>query len=34
MANETTRLAEYAAALRYDDIPDDVVERAKHCITD
>ena len=34
MANETTRLAEYAAALRYDDIPADVVERAKHCITD
>ena len=34
MGNETTRLAEYAAALRYDDIPADVVERAKHCITD
>jgi 2-methylcitrate dehydratase PrpD len=34
MGNETARLAEYAAALRYDDIPADVVERAKHCITD
>src|SRR5262245_2927677 len=34
MANETTRLAEYAAALRYDDIPPDVVERAKQCIAD
>ena len=34
MGNETTRLAEYAAALRYDDIPADVVQRAKHCITD
>ena len=34
MANETTRVAEYAAALRYDDIPPDVIERAKHCITD
>src|SRR6266508_2886835 len=34
MGNETTRLAEYAAALRYDEIPADVVERAKHCITD
>ena len=34
MANETVRLAEYAAALRYEDIPRDVVERAKDCITD
>src|SRR6266511_4733682 len=34
MANETTHVAEYAAALRYDDIPADVVERAKHCIAD
>jgi 2-methylcitrate dehydratase PrpD len=34
MANETTRVAEYAAALRYDDIPADVIERAKHCIAD
>jgi len=34
MANETRRLAEYAAALRYDEIPADVVQRAKHCITD
>jgi 2-methylcitrate dehydratase PrpD len=34
MANETTQVAEYAAALRYDDIPPDVIERAKHCIAD
>jgi len=34
MANETTQLAEYAAALRYDDIPADVIERAKHAIVD
>jgi 2-methylcitrate dehydratase PrpD len=34
MANETVRLAEYAAGLRYEDIPRDVVERAKDCITD
>jgi 2-methylcitrate dehydratase PrpD len=34
MANETTRLAQYAAALRYEDIPSDVIERAKHAITD
>ena len=34
MPNETTRLAEYAAALRYDDIPADVVQRAKDCIVD
>src|SRR5947209_153738 len=34
MANETTQLAEYAAACRYDHIPPDVVERAKQCITD
>ena len=34
MAHETVRLAEYAAALRYEDIPPDVVERAKHAIAD
>jgi 2-methylcitrate dehydratase PrpD len=34
MANETVRLAEYAAGLRYEDIPADVVQRAKDCITD
>jgi 2-methylcitrate dehydratase PrpD len=34
MANETTGVAEYAVALRYDDIPADVIERAKHCIVD
>jgi 2-methylcitrate dehydratase PrpD len=34
MANETVRLAEYAADLRYEDIPLDVVQRAKDCITD
>ena len=34
MANETRQLAEYAATLSYADIPADVIERAKHCITD
>jgi 2-methylcitrate dehydratase PrpD len=34
MAKETTELAEYAAACRYEDFPSDVVERAKQCITD
>ncbi len=34
MADETVRLADYAAALRYDDLPPDVVQRAKDCITD
>lgn len=34
MAGETVRLAEYAARLRYDDLPSDVVQRAKDCITD
>jgi len=34
MANETVRLAEYAAGLRYDQLPPEVVQRAKDCITD
>ncbi len=34
MANETVRLAEYAAGLRYEDIPPEVVQRAKDCIID
>jgi 2-methylcitrate dehydratase PrpD len=34
MANETVCLAEYAASLRYDDLPREVVQRAKDCITD
>ena len=34
MAHETVRLAEYAAALRYQDLPADVVRRAKECIAD
>src|SRR5258708_18957331 len=34
MANETAQVAEYAAAFRYEDIPPDVVERAKQCIAD
>ena len=34
MANETVRLAEYAAGLRYEDLPPDVVQRAKDCIID
>jgi 2-methylcitrate dehydratase PrpD len=34
MAKETAQLAQYAATFRYDDIPSDVVDRAKQCITD
>jgi 2-methylcitrate dehydratase PrpD len=34
MANETDLLAQYASALRYEDIPADVIERAKQCIAD
>lgn len=34
MSNETIRLAAYAAQLRYEDIPPDVRQRAKDCITD
>ncbi|MFZ1094386.1 MAG: MmgE/PrpD family protein, partial [Xanthobacteraceae bacterium] len=34
MAKETATLADYAATLRYEDIPGDVIERAKQCITD
>ena len=34
MANETIQLAEYAARLKYEDIPAPVVRRAKDCIAD
>lgn len=34
MANETVQLATYAAELRYEDLPPDVVQRAKDCIAD
>jgi 2-methylcitrate dehydratase PrpD len=34
MANETARLAEYAATLRYEDLPPAVVARAKATIAD
>src|SRR5438128_332558 len=34
MANETVRLAEYAASLRYDDLPSEVVAAARDCIID
>ena len=34
MAKETTQVAEYAARYRYEDIPPDVLDRAKQCITD
>jgi 2-methylcitrate dehydratase PrpD len=33
-AHETERLAAYASALRYEDLPAPVVERAKACIAD
>ncbi|MGE5269570.1 MAG: MmgE/PrpD family protein [Thiohalocapsa sp.] len=34
MAEETVRLARYAAALRYEDLPAEVVAAAKDCIID
>jgi len=34
MANETVQLAEYAARLRYEDLPPEVIQRAKDCIAD
>jgi 2-methylcitrate dehydratase PrpD len=34
MAQETVRLAEYAAALRYEDLPAAVVRQARECIID
>ncbi len=34
MAQETVRLARYAAALRYEDIPVEIIGRAKECIAD
>src|SRR5256884_5488031 len=33
-AGQTRRLAEYAAGLRYEDIPADVIQHAKDAITD
>ena len=34
VAHETQRLAEFAASLRYEDVPADVVERARNTIID
>ena len=34
MAHETVRLAEYASGLRYNELPPEVVQRAKDCIAD
>jgi 2-methylcitrate dehydratase PrpD len=34
MAQETVRLARYAAALRYEDLPSEIVTQAKECIAD
>src|SRR5262249_48048344 len=34
MANETLRLAEYAAQLRIEDVPADVIQRARDTIID
>src|SRR5271170_183410 len=34
MAHETRSLADYAAALRYDDLPEAVIRRAKDCLID
>src|SRR3984893_15760063 len=33
-AGQTTRLAEYAVGLRYEEIPAEVLQRAKDCIAD
>ncbi len=34
MAKETVRLAQYAAGLRYEDLPAEILRRAKECIID
>jgi 2-methylcitrate dehydratase PrpD len=34
MAQETVRLAQYAAALRYENVPAEIVAQAKRCIAD
>ena len=34
MAHETVHLAEYASGLRYNELPPEVVQRAKDCIAD
>jgi 2-methylcitrate dehydratase PrpD len=34
MPHETAQLAQYAAALRYEDLPELVIQRAKDCIAD
>ena len=34
MSQETVQLAEYAANLRFEDLPATVVQRAKDCIAD
>src|SRR5688572_1881933 len=34
MAHETAQLAQYATALRYQDLPEPVIRRAKDCIAD
>src|SRR3984893_8147204 len=34
MPQETVRLAEFGAALRYEDLPASVVQQAKDCIID
>jgi 2-methylcitrate dehydratase PrpD len=34
VANETIQLAEYAAGVKYEDLPPAVVQRAKDCIAD
>ena len=34
MSNETIQLAQYAANLRFEDLPAEVVSRAKDCIID
>ena len=34
MANETEQLAKYASAVRFQDLPQPVIQRAKDCIAD
>lgn len=34
MANETEQLAKYASTVRFQDLPEPVIQRAKDCIAD
>ena len=34
MTDETRRLADYAASVKYDDLPPEVLDRARNTIAD